>query len=169
MVGGSKNFRLRKIIMKNEEEFEDINVKVDLNICCCFFPLGGKLAGAITPSKLTFSPSFGPSQFSIRKVHTCKLHATFELVSNLLKGENWSHLMSTSFCSIQERREGWAKESLVDGCQQIIVSFQSKTHKSDHYSQNYGVALELYASLLLTEVSTIARAGEEDPHLKFMS
>lgn len=56
----------------------------------------GKLARAITPSKLTFSPSFGPSQFSIRKVHTCKLHATFELVSNLLKGENWSHLMSTS-------------------------------------------------------------------------
>ena len=46
----------------------------------------GKLARAITPSKLTFSPSFGPSQFSIRKVHTCKLHATFELVSNLLKG-----------------------------------------------------------------------------------
>ena len=57
-----------------------------------------------------------------------------------------------------------AKESLVDGCQQIIVSFQSKTHKSDHYSQNYGVALELYASLL-TEVSI----AEEDPHLKFMS
>ena len=66
----------------------------------------------------------------------------------------------------RSRKEGGssAKESLVDGCQQIIVSFQSKTHKSDHYSQNYGVALELYASLL-TEVSI----AEEDPHLKFMS
>ena len=63
-----------------------------------------------------------------------------------------------------EQHAAKQKESLVDGCQQIIVSFQSKTHKSDHYSQNYGVALELYASLL-TEVSI----AEEDPHLKFMS